>query len=219
MYVLHYSPDSASTIVRLVLEELGVACSYRLIDRENGELASPAYRAMHPLGKIPVLETPDGVMFETAAILLYLSENHPGLAPAPGSADRAAFLKWFFFAATNLHAQAMSFFYPDRIAGPDNAQAVMQHARQPVAESLEALEAMAATRPAWLSPDQPGILGYYVGTVIHWLASYDPTHPSYFRAQEFPALHRVLVALENRPAVAAVTKAEGLKPTFFTDPY
>ena len=81
MYVLHESPDSASTMVRLVLEELGVPYRARLIDRAAGELASPAYRAMQPLGKIPAMETPDGVMFETAAILLYLSETHGRLAP------------------------------------------------------------------------------------------------------------------------------------------
>ena len=112
MYVLHESPDSASTMVRLVLEELGVPYRARLIDRAAGELASPAYRAMQPLGKIPAMETPDGVMFETAAILLYLSETHGRLAPQPGSPERAAFLKWFFFTSTNIHPTLLEIYYP-----------------------------------------------------------------------------------------------------------
>ena len=91
MYILHSTPDSAALIVRLALEEMGVPFETRAIDRPAGELDSPAYRAMNPLGQIPAFQGPDGPMFETAAIILYLSEKH-GLAPAPGSPDRAAFL-------------------------------------------------------------------------------------------------------------------------------
>jgi len=96
MYILHSWPDSASLIVDLVLQELGLPYTSRQIDRPAGALNSPEYRALHPLGLIPALETPDGPMFETAAILLYLTEQH-GLAPAPGTPDRAAFLTWLFF--------------------------------------------------------------------------------------------------------------------------
>lgn len=117
MYTLYFSPDSASFIVRLALRLTGASFAERQIDRPAGELDSPAYRAMHPLGKIPAIETPDGPMFETAAILLYLAERHAGLAPAPNSAQRAAFLKWFFYTSTNLHAPLMQVFYPDRVAG------------------------------------------------------------------------------------------------------
>ena len=118
MYVLHQSPDSASLIVRLVLLELNLPHDTRLIDRQAGALNAPEYRAMHPLGLIPAFETPDGPMFETAAILLYLSDRHPGLAPAPGDSDRAAFLKWLFFTSSNVHPTMLQLFYPDRTAGP-----------------------------------------------------------------------------------------------------
>ena len=67
MYRLHASPDSASMAVRMVLLELGLPHEVRAVDRAGGELASTDYRALHPLGLIPALETPDGTMFETAA--------------------------------------------------------------------------------------------------------------------------------------------------------
>ena len=220
MYVLHFSPDSASTIVRLVLEEWNLPRSYRFIDRDGGALNTPEYRALNPAGLIPTLETPDGVMFETAAILLYLSERHPGLAPAPGSPDRAAFLKWLFFTSSNIHQTLLQLFYPDRVAGPEATPELMRLARARLQSQLGMLDAMvAAEAPDWLSPEKPSILGYYIGVLVHWLASYDPGHPSYFRSHEFPALHKVLVALEARPAVARVAKAEALKVTLFTDPY
>ncbi len=220
MYVLHYSPDSASTIVRLVLEEWDLPRSYRLIDRAAGALDTPEYRALNPAGLIPALETPDGPMFETAAILLYLSERHAGLAPAPGSPDRAAFLKWLFFTSSNIHQTLLQLFYPDRVAGPAATPELMRLARARLQAQIGMLDAMVATEaPDWLSPEKPSIFGYYIGVLIHWLASYDPDHPSYFRSHQFPALHKVLVALEARPAVAISARAEGLKTTLFTDPY
>ncbi|GAB1364448.1 hypothetical protein MASR1M32_36840 [Rhodobacter sp.] len=84
MLTLRYTPDTAALPVRILLEDLGLPYTARLVDRDGGELASPAYRALHPLGKIPVLETAEGPMFETSAILLWLADTHaPGrLAPA-----------------------------------------------------------------------------------------------------------------------------------------
>ena len=120
MYVLHYYPDTASLAVRMVLAELGVQHRCELIDREAGVLSSPAYRKMQPLGLIPAMETPDGTMFETAAILLYLADRHPGLAPAVGSPDRGDFLKWLFFLSNTAHADLRTIFEDN----PADAQAL-----------------------------------------------------------------------------------------------
>lgn len=73
MYRLHYFPDTAPIVVRIVLEELGQKHVCHLIDRKGGALDSPSCRALQPLGKIPALETPDGPMFETAAICRVLT--------------------------------------------------------------------------------------------------------------------------------------------------
>ncbi|MEO6298057.1 MAG: glutathione S-transferase family protein, partial [Paracoccaceae bacterium] len=219
MYTLHYSPDTASLIVRLVLRELNLTFTEQLIDREAGALDIPAYRALHPLGKIPAMETPDGAMFETAAILLYLSDRHPGLAPAPDSPDRAAFLKWLFFTSTNLHPTLLELFYPDRVAGPDCAAAVLTHAHARMESFLNLLDQMIdADKPTWLSDTQPSLLGYYLAVLIRWLATYGPGHPSYFIAKDFPALNRVLAHLETRPAALDASLAESLGPTIFTNP-
>ncbi len=219
MYVLHYSPDTASLIVRLVLIELDVPHECRLIDRAAGALDSPAYRAMQPLGLIPAMETPDGPMFETAAILLYLSDRHPGLAPAPDHPDRAAFLSWFVFLNNAIHTTLMQLFYPERVAGADNVGAVVEHSAEKMGLYLTLLNDMVATTaPHWMSPDRPSLLGYYLGVLIRWLAAYGPDHPFYFPTSDYPALHAVLATLEARPAALAAAKAEGLGLTIFTHP-
>lgn len=219
MYTLHYSPDTASLAVRMVLAELDVPHHCQLIDREAGALASPAYRAMHPLGLIPALETPDGPMFETAAILLYLSDRHPGLAPAPNSPQRAAFLKWLFFTSTNIHPCLLQLFYPERVAGAALVDPVLVFARARMQTYLTTLDDMVARdAPDWLSPDKPCLMGYQTGMLMRWLATYGPGHPSYFRSAEFPALHAVLASHEGRAAALAVAAHENLGSAVFTNP-
>ena len=82
-YRLHYAPDNASLVIRLALEDMGLPYETVLVDRTTREQDSAAYRALNPAGLIPVLETPQGPVFETAAILLWLADTHGQLAPAP----------------------------------------------------------------------------------------------------------------------------------------
>jgi len=220
MLVLHHTPDTAATPVRILLEELALPYRARLIDREGGELASPAYRALHPLGKIPVLETPEGPLFETAAILLWLADTHaPGrFAPAPGAEGRGAFLKWLFFATSNLHPAVLEIYYPDRVAGPDATAALIPLAAARARAALAALEAGAKASPGIFPADRPSLLGIYIGTLVRWLGQLPDGHPGLIRAADCPALHAALAACESTEAAARVAKAEDLGPTIFTRP-
>ena len=218
MFVLHGANDSASTIVRLVLEESGLAYSLRTIDWATEVRDTPAYRALQPLGLIPALETPDEPMFETAAILLYLGEKVPGLAPAPGAPDRAAFLTWWFFTSTNLHPTLLALFYPDRMAGTEAVPHVLSAARSRMAQYLALLDGVAATQPGWLPAGGPSLLGYYLAILLRWLGSLSPDHPGHVRLADYPALHAVLEMLETRPAARAVAEAEALGLAPFTNP-
>ena len=218
MYVLHYFPDTASLAIRMVLAELGVQHRCQLIDREAGVLNSPAYRAMQPLGLIPAMETPDGTMFETAAMLLYLADRHPGLAPAPDAADRGDFLKWLFFTSTNAHTTLLQLFYPERTAGPDCVQSVLDHALPKMKLHLSHLDKAAEPNPGWLSQDHPTVLGYYIAMLMHWLGGFGAGHPLQIDAADYPALFKVLTMLEAQHATQAIAEDEGLGPTPFTAP-
>ncbi len=220
MYVLHYFPDTASLAVRMVLAELNVPHQALLIDRAAGALSGDAYLRLHPLGKIPAMQTPDGPMFETAAMLLHLCDAHPGpMVPAPDAPERGAFLSWLFFTSTNIHPTLLHLFYPDRVAGPDCGPQVQAHARALMQTLLGKLDAMTARdAPDWLSAHKPTLLGYYIAMLLRWLGSNPPDHPAYFRSMDFPALHAVLCYLETRPAAQSVAADESLGTTPFTHP-
>lgn len=219
MYVLHYAPDNSSLIVRLALEELGQPYDTRLVDRSIRQQDSAEYRRLHPNGLIPVLETPDGTIFETGAILLWLSERHGNLAPQPGSTDRAAFLKWLFFTSNTFHADIRMHFYADRFAGARGAiPAFATATRQRIAQHLSSLEEMAQTRPSWFSPEAPSVMTCYLSCLMRWLGLYPQGATAWFDLTAYPALHAVAAAMELRPAARDAALAEGLGDTIFTQP-
>ncbi len=218
-YILHYAPDNASLIVRLVLEELGQPFRTELVDRSLRAQDGDAYRRLHPNGLIPALETPDGPIFETGAILLWLSERHGALAPAPGSVGRASFLKWLFFTSNTLHADIRLHFYPDRHAGAAECVAPFAAAtRARIVRHLELMEAMAADRPDWFTPEAPSVLTCYVSCLLRWLALYPDGGTDWFDLAAYPSLRAIAAKMEIRPAATRAALAEGLGRTIFTKP-
>ena len=215
---LHHAPDFASTIVRFALEELELPHTLALVDIEGGALTSPEYRQVNPVGLIPALETDDGPMFETAAILLWLVDQTGRLGPGPKDPDRGAFLSWLFFTSNALHQAALAMFYPHRPAGEANTDAARAAAQEQIVARLGLIETLIATQaPRWLSADHPGVLGYYIGVLVRWLLLLPPA-PYGIDLADFPALKAVLAAHEARPAALRVAASDGLGPTPFTNP-
>ena len=215
---LHHAPDFASTIVRLALEELELPHTIAIADIDGGGLATPDYRQVNPVGLIPALETDHGPMFETGAILLWLVDQTGRLGPGPNDPDRPAFLSWLFLTSNALHQAALAMFYPHRPAGEANTDAARAAAHDQIIARLGLIEAMiAAQAPRWLSPDHPGVLGYYIGILVRWLILLPPP-PYGLDLDDFPNLRAVLAAHETRPAALRVVKADGLGPTPFTNP-
>src|ERR1700756_5457892 len=61
------------------------------------------------------------VLFEAAAIVLHLVDQHAdaGLAPKVGTPERAKFYQWLTFLTNSLQQELMTWQYPDRLAGKD----------------------------------------------------------------------------------------------------
>jgi len=220
-YRLHYAPDNASLIIRLALEEIGAPYETALVDRRVNAQTSPAYLALNPSGLIPVLETPQGPLFETGAILLWLADTHATLAPTPSDPARGDFLKWLFFTANTLHAELRILFYPEKYTGPDPAhQAALRAGITPrLRRHLQQLDTQAAKTPTWLSPEMPSALTLYIACLMRWMALYPAqANRSWFTLSDTPHLQRLLAALETRPSVHTANLAEGLGPRPFTNP-
>jgi glutathione S-transferase len=99
-----YHREHAGRPIRVawVLEELGESYEITVMTREESK--GEEHRARHPLGRVPVIEDESGFVFESAAICLHLADLHPdvGLAPAPGTHERALLYQWTIFAPAEL---------------------------------------------------------------------------------------------------------------------
>jgi glutathione S-transferase len=217
MYVLHYAPDNASLAVRLALEELGVPYRTALVDRAAQAQEGAAYLSVSPTGLIPALETPEGTIFETGAILLWLADRHGRLAPGPADPGRGDFLKWLFFVSNTLHADMRGQFYPQKYAGGDK-EGHRALAEGRILRALGLLDAALSARPDWCRPGAPGALGCYLAPLVRWLALYPRSRPLAPPLGDYPAIEALLTDLETRPSARRAAEAEGLGPTPFTAP-
>lgn len=217
-YRLYGVPDFANLAVHLALEETATPYEAVFLDSEAGDLKSPEHLDRHPLGMVPVLETPDGTMVETAAILLWLADRHGGLAPAPDHPDRAAFLSAFFFTTSNIHIAALDLLHPYRPAGDGPTRAVATGAHDRLMTRLAVLDQIAAQNPAWWPSETPSILTIYLAMLTRWACAFPAFDDLAIDLTAFPALHARATACETRPTAQRVAALHGLSGRFLTEP-
>ncbi len=94
--------------VRWTLEEAGASYEYVVMDEAEGH--GPEHAERHPLGRVPVLETDDGLLFESAALCLHIADSNPeaNLIAPLGTRERAQTYQWVFFTMTELERTMVS---------------------------------------------------------------------------------------------------------------
>ena len=101
MIIVHHLNNSRSQRVLWLLEELGVEYDIKRYQRDAATMLAPAtLRAVHPLGKSPVITDGDLTIAESGAIVEYLVERYGAgrLAPAPGTPERLRYTYWLHYA-------------------------------------------------------------------------------------------------------------------------
>ena len=101
MITVHHLNDSRSQRVLWLLEEMGLPYEVKRYQRDaKTNLAPPALKAIHPLGKSPVLDDGTARIAETGAIIEYLLDTYPaaGLRPAAGTAEARRLTYWLHYA-------------------------------------------------------------------------------------------------------------------------
>ena len=101
MIVVHHLNESRSQRVLWLLEELGLPYEIRHYARDAiTRLAPPALKAVHPLGKSPVLEADGMTLIESGAIVDYLIRHHGNgrLQPDAQSREYDTYQQWLHYA-------------------------------------------------------------------------------------------------------------------------
>ncbi len=193
MIRLHHIPGSRSDRVLWLLEELGLPCEIRLWSLTDGSLRSPEFRAVSPAGRVPALEIDGRAIFESGAIVQYLTEREGKLAPKPGEAERADFLEWLGFAETQgFQLQVLNiqhiFLRPESARSP----AHMSLETKRLAVTAKALDAHLAGQDTLLASGFSAadcMMGFNLYAIFHFL-----------HAAEFPNLAGYRDRMMARPA-------------------
>ena len=101
MIVVHHLNNSRSQRVLWLLEELGVEYDIERYQRDATTMLAPAsLRAVHPLGKSPVITDGDSTIAESGAIVEYLVDRYGAgrLIPPPGTPERLRYTYWLHYA-------------------------------------------------------------------------------------------------------------------------
>lgn len=101
MITVHHLNNSRSQRVLWLLEELGAPYEIKHYQRDaKTMLAPPELKAVHPLGKSPVITDGDVTQAETGAIVEWIVEHHGAgrLIPAAGTPERARYAYWLHYA-------------------------------------------------------------------------------------------------------------------------
>ena len=120
MYKLYWRSGTAAFAPQALLEELGEPYEKILIEQQRGADTPEDFRALNPLGQVPVLELPDGtVISESAAITIFLADLKPELelAPAHDDPQRAVYLRWMVFLAAQLYQNFRHIYHTDDYSG------------------------------------------------------------------------------------------------------
>jgi glutathione S-transferase len=101
MVVVHHLNDSRSQRILWLLEELGLPYEIKRYQRDaQTRLAPPELKAVHPLGKSPVITDNGRTIIESGAIVDYIIRRHGQgrLQPAPETAAYDDYVQWLHYA-------------------------------------------------------------------------------------------------------------------------
>ncbi|GLS02027.1 glutathione S-transferase [Brevundimonas denitrificans] len=195
MLTLFHAPQSRSSRILWLLEELGVDYDIRYVDifRSLTGTGGRDPANLHPDGKVPALAHNDALVTESAAIALYLTDLFPqaGLGAPVGSSERAAYVTWLAWTAGEMEPA-----YWSRISGQtDGDPAARARYDAVIARLFSALE-----RGPYLMGERFTAVDVMVGSAMAWGREYSP---------DSPLLDAYLARIMDRPANAMATARDG----------
>ena len=166
-------------------------------DRESGDKVLAA----NPMRQVPALVLQSGeIVTESAAILVWLAEQHPGarLGPPPGDAKRAQFLRWMSFVSSAIYSLYWVKDDPSRLV-PDRAghAALEQRVLDRIAGCWAIMEGQVAPG-RYLLGDELSVLDLYVAVV----SRFNPRRERFYEVA--PRMGEIVRRVDEDPRLTAL---------------
>ena len=199
MLTLYYSRASCAYAPHILLHDAGADFTTVEIDFATGEQTSPDFLAINPKGRVPALVTPDGILTENPAILLYIAQTHPETKLAPSEPFALARAQSFnMFLASTVHVAHSHKHRGARWADDPAAQAAMTaKVTENMAMYAGMIEAHYFTGPYVLGEDY-SMCDAYLALITRWLGA------DGVDLADFPNLQAHDKLMRTRPSMQAV---------------
>lgn len=206
MYTLYWSKGSANMACHAALIEIGTPHKLIEVDADRNEQKSAAYLKINPHGRVPTLIEDGRVMYELAAILLYLCEKHPeaGLMPPVGAPGRAHFLQWLFYLTNTVQEALMNWWHPDNYLETDAEQkALVAGAERRLARMWQLLDGVLGKGGPYLLGRDFSAVDMFLVMLAHWSRKMEKP------ARSYRHIGRLMELVEARPAYRRMMAEEG----------
>jgi glutathione S-transferase len=206
MYTLYWARSSANMVCHAAMIEMGVPFKLVEVDVDKGQQKSPDYLKLNPNARVPTLIEDGRVMYESAAILLYLCEKHPqaGLMPPVGSPQRAPFLQWLFYLTNTVQEALMNWWHADNYLDKSEQQtALVAGAERRLARMWQLLDQQIAASGPYLLGRECTAVDLFLTMVAHW--SRKTAKP----ARGYPNIGKLMALVEIRPSWQKMMADEG----------
>ncbi|HBP59001.1 MAG TPA: glutathione S-transferase [Alphaproteobacteria bacterium] len=199
MLTLYYSRASCAYAPHILLHDAGADFTTVEIDFATGEQTSPDFLAINPKGRVPALVTPDGILTENPAILLYIAQTHPETKLAPSEPFALARAQSFnMFLASTVHVAHSHKHRGARWADDPAAQAAMTaKVTENMAMYAGMIEAHYFTGP-WVLGEDYSMCDAYLALITRWLGA------DGVDLADFPNLQAHDALMRTRPSMQAV---------------
>ena len=154
MIVVHHLNDSRSQRILWLMEELGVPYDIEFYQRDaQTRLAPPELKAIHPLGKSPVITDNGRVIIESGAIIDYIIRHHGNgrLQPAAETPAYDDYVQWLHFAEGSAMLPLLLKLYVSRLG--EAGAPLHPRIESEVANHLGYIDSRLADRPYLLGQD------------------------------------------------------------------
>ncbi|MET0334185.1 MAG: glutathione S-transferase family protein [Rhizobacter sp.] len=204
MLTLYYAPATCALASHIALEEVQADYRAERIDFSKNQQQSPEYLKLNPKGRVPALVTPQGVLTETPALLLYIAQSHPkaGIAPLDDAFALARLNEFNSYLCSTVHiAHAHKRRGHRWVDDPAAIEAMQKKVPQTMAACFDLIERDFFKGP-WVLGDRYTVSDMYLYTLATWLEGdgVDPTR--------FPKVLAHRQRLADRPAVQKVLAAQ-----------
>ena len=199
MLTLYYSRKSCAYAPHILLHEAGADFEARHVDFDSGEQTGPDFLSINAKGRVPALVTPEGVLTENPAILLYIAQTHPGGRLAPTDPFALAEAQAFnMYLASTVHVAHAHKHRGYRWADDEDARAAMTaKVAANMAEHARMIEDHYFKGP-WVLGDSYSMCDPYLALITRWLG------PDGVSLEDFPKLKAHDEMMKSRPSVQKV---------------